>query len=76
MRFSTTSDYRTLMYLERHGVALGFHKDVVAQNVDRSFIKTKGSFMGTAPPLTEVGDLVVLLSGLDLPLLLKPAGDS
>lgn len=62
------------------GPGQGFHSMAMAFSENKCFFYTERCYFGTAadplPVGLEVGDQVVLISGLEMPLLVRPVGDA
>jgi hypothetical protein len=61
--------------IQQDPLAALFHNHVVLATRARLFLATESGYYGTAPATIERGDHVVLVSGFQIPLIMRPTGE-
>lgn len=56
--------------------AKAFHFIVLRSMYGRSFFRTVDGYMGSGPPDTRAEDHVALISGYQLPMVIRPCGNA
>ncbi|CAJ0542827.1 Ff.00g002730.m01.CDS01 [Fusarium sp. VM40] len=73
-------ELRTYLAMASGGNGFGFHSLAVTFSAQRALFHTEGGYLGTAPDefsaSLQVGDKIALISGLGVPVILRPAGNS
>jgi hypothetical protein len=70
-----TNEWKILRAIEEDPNTAKFERQVILGNRSKTFFATKGGYYGTAPSSIQFGDSLVLVSGLQVPLIMRAVGE-
>jgi hypothetical protein len=71
-RLVQTPEFRFLAHLTQHGRCLDFHMRVASLATEGKLVVTGNAMIGRGPVHTQVGDVIALISGMHVPMCLRP----
>lgn len=73
--FTTTPEFKALFHFGEHPGLSEFHLNVGAYVLESQFLITLGGNFAKGPPTVRAGDIMVLISGVELPMFLRASDD-
>jgi hypothetical protein len=73
--FTTTPEFKACFHLKEHPGLSDFHIHAGAYALQSQFLITLGGNFAKGPPSVRVGDIMALISGVELPMFLRPLND-
>jgi hypothetical protein len=73
--FTTTPEFKAIFHLNEYPGLSEFHLGAGPYTLENQLLITVGGNSAKGPPSIRVGDVMVLISGLELPIFLRASND-